>query len=86
MGTVKHTTDYSILIADDDDRCREALRAIMSPEGFRTVEVSSGEEAIDVVQEGVVFVPYNYDGGAVCALLSPDGAPTPVTVKVAVSA
>ncbi len=50
MGAVKQGTDYSILIADDDDRCREALRDIMTPEGFRTVEVSSGEEAIDVVQ------------------------------------
>jgi CheY-like chemotaxis protein len=41
----------SVLIADDDDRCREALREIVEPEGFHTILASSGEEAIDIVQE-----------------------------------
>ena len=41
----------SILIADDDDRCREALREIVEPEGFRTLLASSGEEAVEIVQE-----------------------------------
>jgi len=50
MGEVRRTTEFTILIADDDDRCREALRDIMSPEGFRTVVACSGEEAIDLVQ------------------------------------
>jgi CheY-like chemotaxis protein len=42
---------YSILITDDDVGCREALRAIVEPEGFRTLLASSGEEALDIVQE-----------------------------------
>ncbi len=42
----------SVLIADDDDRCRELLREIVEPEGFRTLMASSGEEAVDIVQQG----------------------------------
>src|SRR5581483_6209684 len=34
------------------------------------------------VLEGVAFVPYYYDGGAVTALFGPDGAPVPVRVRV----
>jgi len=48
--------DYSILITDDDDRCLEALREIMEPEGFRTMLASSGEEAVDIVREGLVHL------------------------------
>ncbi len=40
---------YSILIADDDRGCREALRDIFEPEGFRTLLAESGEEALDIV-------------------------------------
>jgi two-component system, response regulator PdtaR len=46
--------DYHILITDDDDRCREALRDIMEPEGFRTLLASCGEEAVDIVRDGGV--------------------------------
>ena len=46
--------DYHILITDDDDRCREALRDIMEPEGFRTLLASCGEEALDIVRDGDV--------------------------------
>jgi CheY-like chemotaxis protein len=42
---------YSILITDDDRGCREALREIVEPEGYRTVMASSGEETIDIVRE-----------------------------------
>jgi len=42
---------YSILITDDDVGCRESLRSIVEPEGFRTVLASSGEEALDIVRE-----------------------------------
>lgn len=42
---------YSILIADDDVGCREVLREIVEPEGYRTFLASSGEEAIEIVQE-----------------------------------
>jgi CheY-like chemotaxis protein len=47
---------YSILITDDDRRCREALREIMEPEGFRTLLASSGEEALDIVREEPVHL------------------------------
>src|SRR6516225_4926320 len=42
---------YSILITDDDPACREALRDIVEPEGFRALLASSGEEAVDIVRE-----------------------------------
>jgi CheY-like chemotaxis protein len=42
---------YSILITDDDQGSREALREIVEPEGFRTLLASSGEEALDIVRE-----------------------------------
>ncbi len=42
---------YSILIADDDSGCRDALRSIVEPEGYRTVLAGSGEEALDIVYE-----------------------------------
>jgi CheY-like chemotaxis protein len=50
------TKDYNILIADDDSECRQALREIMEPEGFRTLLASSGEEAIDIVRDAVVHL------------------------------
>jgi two-component system, response regulator PdtaR len=50
MDATKEARDYSILIADDDGDCREALREIVEPEGFRTVLASSGEEALDIVR------------------------------------
>jgi CheY-like chemotaxis protein len=43
------TKPYSILITDDDRGCREALRDIVEPEGFRSVLASSGEEALDIL-------------------------------------
>jgi CheY-like chemotaxis protein len=47
---------YSLLITDDDRGCREALRDIFEPEGFRTLLASSGEEAIDIVHEKPVHL------------------------------
>jgi CheY-like chemotaxis protein len=41
----------SVLIADDDDFCRESLRDIVEPEGFRAVLASSGEEALDIIKD-----------------------------------
>src|SRR5947209_8552581 len=41
---------YSILITDDDRGCREALRDIVEPQGFRTLLASCGEEALDIAQ------------------------------------
>jgi CheY-like chemotaxis protein len=41
----------SVLIADDDDFCRQSLRDIVEPEGYRALLASSGEEALDIIQE-----------------------------------
>ena len=48
--------DYSILITDDDRGCRETLREIVEPQGFRTFLASSGEEALDIVQDREVHL------------------------------
>jgi CheY-like chemotaxis protein len=40
-----------VLIADDDDLCRESLRDIVEPEGYRAILASSGEEALDIIKE-----------------------------------
>lgn len=50
------TKDYSILIADDDPQCREALQSIVEPQGYRTLVASSGEEALDIVQVEIVHL------------------------------
>src|SRR6516162_4646114 len=42
---------YSILITDDDRGCREALRDIMEPQGYRTWLASCGEEALDIARD-----------------------------------
>lgn len=50
MNATRETRDYSLLIADDDQRSRDALREILQPAGYETFLASSGEEAIDIVQ------------------------------------
>src|SRR5215468_1626323 len=47
---------YSILITDDDRGCREALRDIMEPQGYRTLLATCGEEALDIVQQQEVHL------------------------------
>jgi CheY-like chemotaxis protein len=42
--------NYSIVIADDDAPCREALRDIVQPSGYHTLLASAGEEALDIVR------------------------------------
>jgi CheY-like chemotaxis protein len=49
--TATNVEPFSILITDDDRRCQEALRDIVEPEGYRTLLASSGEEALDIVQQ-----------------------------------
>lgn len=46
----------SVLITDDDPGSRECLRDIVEPEGFRTLLASSGEEALDIIQEEPVHL------------------------------
>jgi two-component system, response regulator PdtaR len=47
--TTASNKPLSVLIADDDDFCRETLRDIVEPEGYRTILASSGEEAIEII-------------------------------------
>lgn len=42
----------SILITDDDPVVRETFREIFEPEGYHTLLAESGEEAIDIVNQG----------------------------------
>jgi CheY-like chemotaxis protein len=56
MNATREARDYSILIADDDGRCREVLREIMEPEGFHTVQASCGEEALEIVRSGGIHL------------------------------
>ena len=53
-GTAKD--EFSILITDDDTGCRETLRDILSPQGFRMLLASSGEEALDIAHEESVHL------------------------------
>jgi len=52
----KDAEPFSILITDDDRGCREALRDIFEPEGYRTFLAESGEEAIEIVREEPVHL------------------------------
>lgn len=56
--TATKGSKYSILIADDDSGCRDALRSIVEPEGYRTFLAESGEEALDIVQEQAVDLAF----------------------------
>jgi len=56
MIATKGSKPYSILITDDDRGCREALREIVEPEGFRAVLAESGEEALDIVRDEPVHL------------------------------
>jgi formate dehydrogenase major subunit len=68
-----HPADMAALRVDDG-----AEVTLVTDHGELTLRC----KATDRPAEGVAFVPYCYDGGAVCALLPPTGAPTPVQVKV----
>lgn len=56
MVSVREPRPYSILIADDDGGCREALRTIVEAEGYRTLLAASGEEALDIVREAPIHL------------------------------
>ena len=56
MNTPSSEHPFSVLIADDDLGCRETLREIIEPEGYRTLLASSGEEALDIVQHEPVHL------------------------------
>lgn len=47
---------FRILITDDDDSCRETLREIIEPQGFRIILASSGEEALDIARDEAIHL------------------------------
>ena len=63
-----------ILFADDDPEIREALRLLLSCEGFETVEASCGKEVLELMNHTIdlvildVMMP-EMNGYAVCAEL-----------------
>ncbi len=56
MSATLEKKDCSILITDDDGDCREALREIVEMQGFHVLLATCGEEAIDIVRDGVVHL------------------------------
>ncbi|HEV3119722.1 MAG TPA: response regulator [Gemmataceae bacterium] len=56
MTALRAHEPYSILITDDDSGCRDALRAIVEPEGFHTLLAESGEEALDIMHVQTVHL------------------------------
>jgi len=54
--TTARPCDFSILIADDDEGCREVLRELVEGVGYRALLASSGEEAIDMVTDAEVHL------------------------------
>jgi predicted molibdopterin-dependent oxidoreductase YjgC len=66
----------------------DAANLRLSDEDIVTLATERGELELRCkvsyrVREGVLFVPYYYDGGAVTMLLPPTGASVPVKVRVA---
>ena len=47
---------FSILVSDDDPTFRRTVRGIFEQRGFRTLEASTGEEAIEIVQDDYVHL------------------------------
>jgi DNA-binding NtrC family response regulator len=56
MQASPQLNEYSILITDDDRNCREALRDIMEPQGFKTFLAECGEEALEITQAQTVHL------------------------------
>ena len=45
-----------ILFADDDPEIREALRLILTSEGFSVTEAKNGQEVLDLLDDAVDLV------------------------------
>ncbi len=98
--TLYTSTDGAAVHAADADKLHREEFVEMHPADAGALQVLDGNDVVlmtehgelslkaklsDRVQEGVVFVPYYLDGGAVCGLIASDGAPIAVQVKVAVA-
>ncbi len=44
------SADRTILVVDDEDRVRESIREILSDEGYRVIEASNGNQALDLIR------------------------------------
>ena len=51
MGLASGQPDYRLLVVDDHLESRLLLRQLLEPVGFRVLEASSGQEAIDLYQK-----------------------------------
>lgn len=71
-----------ILFADDDPEIREALRLLLSCEGYDTVEASCGREVLELMDNSIdlvildVMMP-EMNGYSVCVSNSGNAIPYP---------
>jgi len=56
LTNTRNRRDYSILITDDDQDCRDTLREIVELQGFHALTAGSGEEAIDIVRDVAIHL------------------------------
>lgn len=56
MRGVVVLAEKKILLADDDPEIREVLRLLLTGEGYKTVEVSSGAEVLERLDESIDLV------------------------------
>jgi CheY-like chemotaxis protein len=50
------TNPFSILVTDDDSGSRDTLAGLLKDRGFATKTASSGEEAIEIVQDQMIHL------------------------------
>ena len=41
---------YTLLITDDDEACRDSLKRVFEPEGYTTYLASCGKEAVKIAR------------------------------------
>lgn len=46
----EHDQDLTVLLADDDLRCRDSLAQLLATEGFRILSAAGGQEVLDVLR------------------------------------
>jgi CheY-like chemotaxis protein len=56
MTATRPHRPFSILITDDDRGCREALRDIVEPQGYRALLAASGEETLEIIHGELVHL------------------------------
>lgn len=99
--TLYTSTDGAAIHAPDADKLHREEFVELHPADAAALRIADGGEAMivtehgelalrvklsDRIPEGVAFLPYYFDGGAVCGLLAAVGAPVAVQIRVAVPA